>query len=290
MLMPVLMVEGNRKINMRALNHAIQYCNVDKIVINDQEFLDTDYVDHDKVEYIGHHKERQGFVNARNQLLEWFYASDYDWAVWLDGNSRITETTINDFDTIVDRIRAGVVQPDVISSTLGIIFMGVRIQAKQMKDHLNVVRIAPSGRRDPAGIKDPDLMHGLFMKNFKKVYDMEVYIHKDCNPHIGLSEDLYFVRLLKHLFDVYVCPTIIITKPTAKASTWRDPTKKTYDYPTPDYRKLDSMVRDTLKTFGRDFKRNLKKVYVYPRTSYMKEKVVPYKPKPRRKRKGGLIK
>lgn len=281
MLMPVLMVEGNRKINMKALNHAIKYYNVDKIVINDQEFLDTDYVEHEKVEYIGHHKERQGFVKARNQLLEWFYESEYDWAVWLDGNGRISKTTLNDFDTVVGALKVGDIGVDAITSTLGNWISGLRIEAKKMPDHMKVVRLLPNR------VEIQSHMHGLFMRNFKKYYDISPVIHRDCDPRKGLSEDVYFIELLSELFEIYICPTIVVTKPSPEASTWLTNSRKVVGYPTTAMKEIKTMVARELR--GSPKFRKDGKTIVLERNRYHIEKLKPYRPKIR-KEKGVLIK
>ena len=59
---------------------------VDEFIVNDQEFMPQDYKP--GFTYIGKHKERQGFVKGRNQLLEYFYNSDADYAIWMDAMER----------------------------------------------------------------------------------------------------------------------------------------------------------------------------------------------------------
>lgn len=70
MLIPALMLENNRKANHAAMQYAKEHYHIDEFVVNDAEYLDTDY--EEGFTYIGHHAERQGFVRTRNQLLEWF--------------------------------------------------------------------------------------------------------------------------------------------------------------------------------------------------------------------------
>ena len=136
MLMPCLMLENNRKVNNQALDYALEHYDVDLIAINAQEFEEYDYRPNEKIKYINRHAKRQGFVKGRNQLLEWFYASDYDWAVWLDANAKVTKTTLNDFRTVIDAIRSGSIEVDVILSSLGIYISESRIIARGASDHL----------------------------------------------------------------------------------------------------------------------------------------------------------
>ena len=79
LLIPCLMIEANRSRNLLCMNKAIDLYPVDHIVCYDQEFLSTDYLE--GIEYIGHQEHRSGFVNSRNALLDYFYASDYDYAI-----------------------------------------------------------------------------------------------------------------------------------------------------------------------------------------------------------------
>jgi len=279
MLMPVLMLDNNRKANNAALDYALEHYPVDKIIINDQEFKDYDYRDDERIQYIGRHPERRGFAKARNDLLRWFYNSDYDWAVWMDGNAKVTKTTLNDFVTVTEAIKAGEVEVDAVISTLGILLSEPRMHARQAKDHLENVKLVKVGPIDHAW------MHGLFMKNFKKEYGMEVYIHEDCDPRKGLSEDVYFVQLVKRLFEVRLCPTIVVSKPTNKTSTWVAD-KAGYKYPPVDWETVSRMVKSA--EYEPRPRRNLKDTYILPRVEYMKDKVTVYKPR-NKKQRGGLL-
>ena len=78
--------------------------------------------------------------------------------------------------------------------------------------------------------KGCDWMHGMIMKNFKKYYNQTPYIDERCDPRKGTSEDVYFAVLLKKLYDVRLAPTLCITKPNNKTSTWVAD-KKGYFYP-----------------------------------------------------------
>lgn len=278
MLMPCLMLENNRKVNNQALDYALEHYNVDLIAINDQEFKDYDYREDSRIQYIGRHPERRGFVNARNDLLRWFYSSDYDWAVWLDANAKITKTSLNDFVTVVEAIKAGKVEVDVILSTLGIYISSTRINARRAKDHLENVKLVRVEGTENAW------MHGMFMKNFKKEYGMEVYIREDCDPRKGLSEDAYFVQLLKRLFEVRLCPTITVTKPSNKASMWVAD-KTHYAYPPIEWKMISRMVKSA--EYEPRPRRHLKDTYILPRVQYMKDKVTVYKE--RGKKRGGLL-
>lgn len=279
LLIPMLMLDNNRKVNNIALDFALEHYTVDMIAINAQEFEDYDYRENDRIQYIGRHPERRGFVNGRNDLLKWFYNSDYDWAVWLDGNAKITKTSLNDFVTVTEAVKAGEIEVDVVLSTLGLYISSTRIDARGAKDHLENVKLAKVEGTENAW------MHAMFMKNFKKEYGMEVYIHETCDPRIGLSEDVYFVQLVKRLFEVRLCPTITVSKPSNKTSTWVAD-KAGYSYPPVDHKMISRMVKSS--EHEPRPRRNLKDTYILPRVGYMKDKVTVYKER-KKKIRGGLF-
>lgn len=279
MLTPSLMLENNRKLNNVALDFALMHYDVDLIVINDQEYLPSDYRDEERILYIGKHEKRQGFVKGRNQLLEWFYESDYDWAIWLDANAKITSTTLNDFRTLIDAIRNDIVEVDVVLSTLGIYISENRIEARKADDHLENIKLTSVMK------KECDWMHAMFMRNFNKVYGMKPFINETCDPKVGLSEDVYFVQLLKRLFQVRQCPTIIVTKPSNKASTWVAD-KANYGYPPIDWKGISRLVR--MNKLEAPKQSMHKETYIIPRAEYMKDRVTIYKDR-KKKVKGGLL-
>lgn len=269
LLVPALMLDTNRKQNNRALDWALTHYHVDKVVINAQEFKDSDYREDPRIEYIKNEK-RQGFVNARNQLLEWFYSSDYDWAVWMDANAKVSKPTLNDFVTVVEGIRKGIVTSDVVLSTLGIYLSTQRIIARKNLQHGEKVFLAPTLKRECLW------MHGLFMKNFRKVYGVSPLISQQCDPRKGLSEDVYFVLLLKRLFNVKACPTIIVSKPSSATSTWMT-NEGSYDYAKLLYPLLDKMV---MEYKAGEFKcKKDTATCVLDRVEYMKDYISYYKSK-----------
>lgn len=211
MLMPCLMKENNRAKNKQCIRYAKQNYPVDAIVINAQGFQDSDY--EEGVLHIGFHGEGIGFAKARNELLKWFYESDYDWAIWLDANAKVSKPSLNDFCTLIDYAKANALPVAVIFATLGLQISGQRIDAKKMPDHFDKVRLV----NFQGGY---DWLHGMMFRNFRKVYGITPYIDERCNPAVGTSEDIFFARLCKKLFDCRLCPTVVISKPLNKYSTW----------------------------------------------------------------------
>ena len=85
LMVPCLMLDTNRKRNKKCID-AARRLEFDKIVVCAQQFQESDKTD--GVEYIGNHAEGIGFVQARNELLKFFYESDFDYAMWLDANAK----------------------------------------------------------------------------------------------------------------------------------------------------------------------------------------------------------
>lgn len=275
MLIPCLMLDNNRKANHAAMQYAKENYDVDAFIVNDAEFAESDY--REGFQYIGHHTERQGFVKTRNQLLEWFYNSDYDWAIWMDANGRVTKSSLNDFDTLIQACRRDEVPFDAIHTTLGINISGERIDAKKMPDYTENVYLV----KFRSGY---DWLHGMFLRNLKKYHGTPIYIDGRCDPRKGTSEDIYLARLLKQYFDVRLCPTITISKPSNKTSTWVAD-RSGYKYPPVDNATVDAYIQENMKNLAPRPKSP--RTYKYSRTVRYKDLIKAYKPKG--KKKGGLI-
>lgn len=269
LLVPALMLDNNRKANHTAMSYAIEHYPVDEIIVNDAEFREDDY--REGFHYIGHHRERQGFVKTRNQLLEYFYNSDADYAIWMDANGRVSKPTLSDFVTIVEALKSNKIEPDVLFSTLGIIISQERMTAKKMPDYFDKAFIVDFE-------KGYEWMHGLVIKNFKKYYGITPYIDDRCDPRKLAPEDIYFTRLLKKLFNCKLMPGVVITKPNNKTSTWVAD-KKGYDYPKVDYTVIDKYVRDNLSKFESHRKQLVPCTIALDRLESYKEFLKPYKPR-----------
>lgn len=278
MLIPALMLENNRKANHAAMAYAKDYYPVDEFIVNDAEFLPDDY--REGFTYIGHHAERQGFVKTRNQLLEYFYNSDADYAIWMDANGKVSKSTLNDFVSIVNAIKEGKVPVDVIYSTLGINISGERIAVKKLPDYNDSVYLV----KFKSGY---EWMHGLIMKNFKKYYGEEVYIDERCDPRKGTSEDIYFAKMLRERFDYRLAPTVVVTKPSNKTSTWVAD-KSGYKYPKPDYATVDGYIKENLTRQPPLAHVKTSNTIIISREETYKCWLKPYKPKPKKIR-GYLI-
>lgn len=278
LLIPALMLNNNRKANHTAMAYALDNYPVDEIVVNDAEFRDDDY--REGFTYIGHHKERQGFVKTRNQLLEWFYNSDYDYAIWMDANGKVSKPTLNDFITIVKALKEGKIEADALFSTLGIIISEERMNMKKMPCYFDKTYVIDFEN-------GYEWMHGLIIKNYKKYYNMTPCIDDRCDPRKLAPEDIYFTRLIKKLFNCKLMPGVVITKPNNKTSTWVSD-RKGYDYPKVDLAVIDSYIRDNLPKFETHKKPFSPCTIELPRLEDFKQFLKPYRPR-NRKPKIGLL-
>ena len=134
-----------------------------------------------------------------------FSVPDFDYAFWIDANSKVTTTTLNDITTILDALRDNKLpQVDTIFSTLGMWNSQERQDLKQEADYFDNVHLVPAKLT-----KNYDWMHGLIIKNFKKYYNQEFYVDERCDVMEGTAEDVYFSRLLRRVTKAYIAPTVV---------------------------------------------------------------------------------
>lgn len=237
MLTPCLMRPNNRAANARCMAKHRQQIGPDGVMVAAQCFEEGDY--EPDVEYVVRSPEGLGFVGARNALLEAFYRSDYDYAVWMDANSWFSESTLNDVETLLDAVRCGAVGFDAVFSTLGIMADGDRQTCKTKADYFRRVHLMPAVRGNC------DWMHGLVMANLRKRYGWSPLIDERCDPCKGTSEDVFFARLLKRACRCAKLPTAVVSKPAAKTSTWMSDAGA-YAYPPIDHAAVDGLVDEAM--------------------------------------------
>lgn len=237
LLTPALMLDNNREANKNAMQYSLDNYSIDEFVCYDQEFKEEDYID--GYNYIGHKEKREGFVKPRNELLKYFYNSDYDYAFLIDANEKITQSSINDLETVFHALKTNKIMSNAILTTMGIQISAERMIAKQRKDYFNFVYLL----RNKKGY---EWMHGLIILNYKKYYNKEIYIDERCDPKKGISEDIYFVRTLHRLFECQLCPTIVASKPSNKTSTWQQ-NADNYAYPIIEMPIIDKIIKQNFE-------------------------------------------
>lgn len=251
-LIPCLMRDNNRAANIKYITDNIDKLKVDKFFIYAQCFSENDFavLSHPKVEFIGCVNEPQGFVKPRNALLDKFYSSEYDYAVWFDANETLTSPTLNTFWTVLDALKTQKIEVDAIFSSLGIITSTERIALASMDDYFDVVKLLPASKYS---IRNCPWLHSCFIKNFNLYYKEKLYIHEDCDPWKGTSEDTFFSTLLRQCCECYLCPSITASKPSAKTSTWMADCKDSegkpkYGYPPIAWEEIQAMVKEVVKS------------------------------------------
>lgn len=242
LLTPCLMRPNNRAANAKCMAKQRRQIRPDGIMVAAQCFEEGDY--EPGIEYVVRSPEGLGFVGARNALLEAFYRSDYDYAVWMDANSWLSEPTLNDFETLLDAVRRGLVGFDAVFSTLGIMVDGDRQTCKTKADYFRRVHFMPAVQGNC------DWMHGLVMVNLRKRYGWAPFIDARCDPWEGTSEDTFFSRLLKRMCRCAKLPTAVVAKPAAKTSTWMSNAGK-YAYPPVDHAAVDRLVDEAVEEMPR---------------------------------------
>lgn len=275
MLSPCLMLDNNRDYNVKCKECNLADIMPDAYAVYDQCFHDFEY--DSRVTYIGHQKERRGWVVSRNALLKYFYASDYDYCFWIDANSTVSKPCLNDLQTILKGIRDGeLLQCDTIFSTLGLWCSQERVDVKRASDYFDNVHILPV-----RGGKAYNWMHGLIHKNFKKFYNQEFYIDERCDTNQGIAEDVYFSRLLKSYTNAYLAPTICVNKPDSNKSCDRNDGTGRYTYPPVKYDVVDNYILENsrLHEYRHTNPNQVRKEIILPRVAYMKDTIKPYKPR-----------
>lgn len=245
-LTPCYMKDNVRAKNQKCLNTLRTAFDFDEFVIYDQAFQESDY--DDRFTYIGHQPEGVGFIKPRNELLKWFYESDYDYAFWIDANSTISKPTRNDVHTLIHYCKNNKIDDiDAVFSTLGIINDAERIKLKQDIRYKSILTLIPA-KYDAKS----NWFHGLLMKNFRKYYGETPYIDERFDPrnNNGLVEDVYFSRLIRKLYNCYHAPTIIVNKPNSNFSTHQDNGTGKYNYAKINYEETDKAIAKNALNFS----------------------------------------
>ena len=283
-LIPCLMLPNNREINHKSMVQNYDQLGLDEYVVYDQCFEPGDF--DTRFTYIGHADKRMGWVTPRNELLKYFYNSDFDYAFWIDANSTVSGPTLNDILTVIKAVKEDkLMQCDGIFATLGMWVSQDRITLKSMSDYTDAVHIIPTKNN-----KSYNWMHGLIHKNFKKYYGQEFYIDERCDTRQGTADDVYFSRLLQRFTNCYVAPTVVLNKPSSKMScTWANE-KGTYDYPPTLFDKIDGYILESAEksNYRRINPWEIRREIILPRVDYHKEYVKPYVPRGKNKKTNSI--
>lgn len=273
-----LSAPNTKKLNKEALLRTMEsFPDVDHIFF-EQEFEPDDFIDSPRVKYIAGNPKRQGFIPPRNALLKWFYNSDYDYAIFRDAGDVISKPTSNDFATLLDAVKNDKLPKlPLIQTTIGIVVDGDRMALKQASDYFDNITVKPCTNNNGE-------LHFAFHLNYKKYYGDEPYIHPSCTHFNGISDDRYFVLLLKTLYGCWCCPTVMSGRMMggASASTWAPgKTDGKMGYPPIDFKKTMALVYQEIEANGWKFNKypNQDAWFKIPRLEQYKELLKPYKPR-----------
>lgn len=273
-LIPIYMSENSRSINLENLRKLkeTEFKYLDAVVVCDQNFQKDDYIEGFK--YIGPYgKLKNGLADARNKLFEWFYNSDYDYALLMDAREKITASGMNSFASLCDAIHKNKVNLDFIQPTLGVMISQERMEDKQRADYNNLCRLCFFKSRQAIGL------HHIFIANYKKKYNKEFYIDVDkvkCSGNINdneIFEDQYFTELLSKHFNKYMLPDICVTLGNHSASLWA---------PTEGESARNTNWKEVSNELFKDIKciKEIPVKYIYiDRVEDYKDKLTAYKPR-----------
>ena len=239
------MKDNNRHNNIKSIRYASENYGADAIAIYDQCFTDKDIsAMPNNTILIGKQSEPKGFIEPRNELLKWFYQSDYDYALMIDAHDKVTAPSLNDLQTVVEAVKNELIVPNVITSSIGIMVSPERILAKQRKDYEKNVWLLRCK-------KGYEWLHGTIICNFKKRYEIEPTIDTRCNVHEGIVEDVYLIRLLRAITNnnIQVAPTITFSEPNSNESTWVSE-EGSYNYPPTRYDIIDKLIKENIDSYA----------------------------------------
>lgn len=218
-LVPVYMADNCRNINKENLqklkNSEFKY--VDEVVICDQCFEPDDYIE--GFTYLGPFKQLPYKVSdARNILFNYFYNSDYDYAILLDARESLSKAGLNSFVTLMDAIHKDRLFCDFIQGTIGQIANTERVQDKIRVDYKDNVLVKRMNSAQPH-------LHHTIISNFKKKYDVELYLPVEkmggaTGNKGAVPEDIYFSRLCQTYFDIFIVGEMCVNTGKQSASTW----------------------------------------------------------------------
>lgn len=286
-LVPCLMQDNNREVNMKYLSYAKDKYHLDNICVYAQCFKESDYLN--GFQYIGNKDTKQGFIVPRNELLKEFYNSDYDYAIWFDANEYCSGSTINDLVNVVEALKSGELDINCIVSTMGIQVSTERRKVKSDSNYFEKVTLhqIPFTRGTLSGYYT---MHGMIIKNFKKYYNQELYIDERCDPWKGTSEDTYFAMLLRGVTECYLAPAIVFSKASANTSTWMSD-KGSYAYPPVETDIVISYVQENIQKHNIKIPSTNQSKYILLDRKYKDniDKLAEFKARPRKKKDNSLV-
>lgn len=174
-----------------------------KIYINAQNYRDEEYVNDAQIEYLFKHEKGIGAQAARNELLKWFYESEYDYAILHDDDSFLnpTDSAKDFFGELMNYPQKFIKLP-----------MDVCYSRNMLFHPMNETDIAKAEFRgkvwDFIACPSSWLCWSTFI-NFKKFYNEEFYLDETLDPLTGNGfDDTEFSYRISEKYQSWTVPQL----------------------------------------------------------------------------------
>lgn len=287
-LVPSLVTPVNEKTVFRRIEQLHNTLGINTVVVYDQCWGPRP--EEPWLKQIGRKTKPCGFVTPRNALLEWFYDSDFDYALLMDSTAGVSKPQQNAFLTLLSWLETEDCPYDVIKTVFQLWVSTEGILDHRRGNYDKTILV--STVEVPPKVRDGTL-NGLFIANFAKKYSERPLIPEVCDPMKGLPEDVFLLNLLTRLYQTGLCSSLGVFKPNGpQLSTWRPSQKALYDYPPIKKDDLDAIIKDYVRVNQLKCRKTFmsKNVFEIPRVDQYKDLVREFKPRPTKKHSKGLLK
>ena len=154
-----------------------------RIYILAQGYKDTDYLDDPQVTYLGKYAEPIGAQKARNELLQYFYNSDYEYGIFSDDDAFIipTATVKNFYEELEEDTQK------FIDAHLDIVYS--RNMQYSPFNEGDVRAIDTHSDNYFFGYARSSWLCWVLFRNFKKAYGQEYYQDENIDPKLHQGYD-----------------------------------------------------------------------------------------------------
>lgn len=175
-----------------------------RIYINAQNYKEEDYLDDPQITYLFKHEKGVGAQRARNELLEWFYNSNYEWMIISDDDSFLapTESTKMFFKELEQ-------YPEKFKSIPLDICYSRNMQFEPF-DVYDVQRAEYRSNRWDFEYRGSSWLCWTVIRNFKKAYGNEEYQDETIDPTktMGYDDTDFSLTLASKGYKSWRLPTL----------------------------------------------------------------------------------
>lgn len=154
-----------------------------RIYILAQGYNEEEYIDDPQITYLAKYEEGIGAQKARNELLKWFYNSDYEYGIFSDDDAFIvpTPTVKNFYEELENNTEK------FTSSRVDIVY------SRNMQycpfNEWDVEGIPFHNKNYQFGYARSGWLCWALFRNFKKAYDKEFYQNEEIDPTKSMGYD-----------------------------------------------------------------------------------------------------